>query len=83
LQPDIDLTQGATEIMIDTTLSDFRAGGLAAIGVDGGEAALVKITAVQADRLILAEPLALQLPATFVAARRITPRPSQTDWTIG
>jgi hypothetical protein len=75
LQPDTDLTQGATEIPLDTTLSDFRAGGLAAIGVDGGEAAVVEITAVQADRLILAEPLALQLPATSVAARRITLAP--------
>jgi hypothetical protein len=75
LQPDTDLTQGATEIMIDTTLSDFHAGGLAAIGVDGGEAVLAEITAVQVDRLVLAEPLALQLPATFVAARRITVAP--------
>jgi len=75
LQPDTDLTQGATEIMIDTTLSDFRAGGLAAIGVDGGEAALVEIATVQADRLILAEPFAPHLPATSVAARRITVAP--------
>jgi hypothetical protein len=75
LQPDTDLTQGATEIMIDTTLSDFRAGGLAAIGVDGGEAAVVEIATVQADRLILAEPLALLLPTTSVAARRITVAP--------
>ena len=75
LQPETDLTQGAMEILLDATLSDFRAGGLAAIGVDGGKAAVVEITAVQADLLILAEPLALQMPATSVAARRITVAP--------
>jgi hypothetical protein len=75
LQPDTNLTQGATEIPLDTTLSDFRAGGLAAIGVDGGESAPVEITAVQADRLILAEPLIWHLPAISVAARRITVTP--------
>jgi hypothetical protein len=75
LQPDTNLTQGATEIMIATTLSDFRVGGLAAIGVDGGEAAVVEIATVQLDRLVLAEPLSLQLPAISVAARRITVAP--------
>jgi hypothetical protein len=75
LQPDTDLTQGATEILLDATLSDFRGPGFAAIAVDGREAAVVEISAVQADRLILAEPLALQLPATSVAARRITVAP--------
>ena len=75
LQPDTDLAQGATEIMIDTTVSDFRAGGLAAIGIDGGAAAPVEIAAVQPDRLILAEPVALQLPATSMVARRITVAP--------
>jgi len=72
LQPDADLAQGAAEILIDTGVSDFRAGGLVAIAVDGGEAAVVEITAVQADRLILAEPLGQHLPALTVAARRIT-----------
>jgi len=75
VQPVADLAQGATEILLDTNVSDFRAGGLAAIAVDGSEAALVEITAVQADRLIVAEPLALQLPAMTVAARRITVAP--------
>jgi hypothetical protein len=72
VQPNADLAQGATEILIDTGVSDFRAGGLAAIGVDGGEAVPVEITTVQADRLMLAEPLGTQLPALTVAARRIT-----------
>jgi hypothetical protein len=75
LQPDADLAQGATEIMIDTTVSDFRAGGLAAIGIDGGAAAPVEIATVQPDRLILAQPVALQLPITSVVARRITVAP--------
>jgi hypothetical protein len=75
LQPDTDLTQGAIEILLDATLSDFRGPGFAAIAVDGREAAVVEISAVQADRLILAEPLALQLPTTSVAARRITVAP--------
>jgi hypothetical protein len=39
------------------------AGTAAAIAVDGGEAAAVAIASVQPDRLILAEPLVLQLPA--------------------
>lgn len=75
VQPVADLTQGATEILLNTSVSDFRAGGLAAIAVDGSEAALVEITAVQADRLTITEPLALQLPAMTVAARRITVAP--------
>lgn len=72
VQPVADLTQGATEVLIDTTVSDFRSGELAGIAVDGGEVAPVAIASVQPDRLILAEPLGLQLPATSVAARRIT-----------
>jgi hypothetical protein len=75
VQPVADLAQGATEILLNTNVSDFRAGGLAAIAVDGSEAALVEITAVQADRLIITEPLALHLPAMTVAARRITVAP--------
>ena len=72
VQPDADLAQGAAEVLLDTGVSDFRAGGLAAIAVDGGDAALAEIAAIQSDRLILAEPLILQLPALTVAARRIT-----------
>lgn len=75
LQPGADLAQGATEILLDTGLADFRAGGLAAIAVDGREAAAVAIASVQADRLILAEPLVLQLPSPVVAAPRITVAP--------
>jgi hypothetical protein len=75
LQPDAVLVQGATEIMIATGLSDFRAGGLAGIAVDGSAAAPVSIAAVQADRLILAEPLVLQLPAMSVGAARISVMP--------
>ncbi len=75
LQPGSDLAQGATEILIDTGVSDFRSGGLAAIAVDGGAAAPVAIASVQSDRLTLAEQLALQLPSPTVAARRITVAP--------
>jgi hypothetical protein len=72
VQPDADLAQGAAEVLMDTVVSDFRAGGLAAIAVDGGDAALAEIAAIQADRLILAEPLGTQLAAPTVAARRTT-----------
>lgn len=75
LQPGADLVQGAMEIMLDTGLGDFRAGGLAAIAVDGRDAAAATIASVQADRLILAEPLVLQLPSPAVAAPRITVAP--------
>ena len=75
VQPVADLTQGATEVFLDTSLSDFRAGKLAGIAVDGSNAAPVVIASVQPDRLNLAEPLALQLPAMAVVARRITVAP--------
>ncbi len=75
LQPNADLAQGATEILLDTGLSDFRSGELAAIAVDGREAAAVAIASVQPDRLILAEPLVLQLPSPALAAPRITVAP--------
>lgn len=78
LQPDADLAQGATEILIYTTVSDFRAGELAGIALDGRETASAVIVSVQTDRLILAEPLVLQLPAMTVAARRITVAPIRT-----
>jgi hypothetical protein len=74
-QPGSDLVQGASEILLDTGLSDFRGGDFAAIAVDGGAAAIVAIATVQADRLILADPLVLQLPDMLVAARRITVAP--------
>jgi hypothetical protein len=72
VQPDTDLAQGMIEILIDTGVSDFRAGKLAGIAVDGRDAAPVAIASVQPARLTLAEPLALQLPAMAVPARRIT-----------
>lgn len=75
LQPDADLAQGDTEILINTTVADYRAGSLVAIAVDGGDVAVPEIATVQADRLILTEPLALQLLAVTVAARRITVAP--------
>ncbi len=75
LQPEAALVQGATEIMIATGLSDFRAGGLVGIAVDGGAAAPIGIATVQADRLILDEPLVLHLPAMAVGAGRISVMP--------
>jgi hypothetical protein len=80
LQPGADLAQGASEIIIDTGLSDFRAGGLAAIAVDGRAAAPVSIASVQPDRLILAAPLDLAslgvaAGTTTVAAQRVTVAP--------
>ncbi|SMH51096.1 hypothetical protein [Maritimibacter sp. HL-12] len=72
LPPDADLAQGATEIPLDTTASDFRGGGLAAIAVDGGATVHVAIDTVETDRLVLSERLDQQLPALAVAARRIT-----------
>jgi hypothetical protein len=75
LQPVEDLAQGDSEVLLDTGSSDIRAPGLVALAVDGGDGVLVAIDAVQADRLILAEPLFLELPATMIAARRITVAP--------
>jgi hypothetical protein len=75
LQPTMDIAQGDSEVLLDTGLSDFRAQGLAALTVDGGDGVLVAIDAIQADRLILAEPLILTVSATTVAARRITVAP--------
>lgn len=75
LQPVADLAQGTTEILLDTGLADFRSGDLAALAVDGREAAAVAIASVQPDRLILAEPMVLQLPSPVVPAPRITIAP--------
>lgn len=75
LQPNADLVQGDTEILINTTVADYRAGDMVAIAVDGGDAAVMEIATIQADRLILAEPLVLQLPSPAVAAQRITVAP--------
>jgi len=75
LQPNAALAQGATEILLDTGVSDFRAGDMAAVAIDGREAATVPIASVQADRLILAEPVLLQLSGPTIAARRVTVAP--------
>jgi hypothetical protein len=75
MQPNKDLEQGDTEILMDTGRSEFRAGALAGIAVDGSDAASVAIAAVQPDRLALAEPLALLLPALTLAAQRTTVAP--------
>jgi hypothetical protein len=75
VQPSAELVQGATEVQLDTMVSDFRGGRLASIALDGGEAAPVEIASVHPDRLILAEPLIWQFPAISVAAHRVTVAP--------
>jgi hypothetical protein len=75
VQPDTDLAQGMIEIPLDTTVSDFRAPGFVAIAVDGREAVLASIAAIEADRIVLAEPLGTQLPTPSVAAPRIAVAP--------
>lgn len=75
MQPDADLAQGAVEVPIDTGVSDFRAGAAVGMAVDGGEVSLAEIASVQPDRLVLAEPLGVQLPAATVAAARIAVAP--------
>lgn len=75
VQPDADVAQGAAEIIVDTSLSDFRAEAAVGIAVDGGEVSLAEIASVQPDRLVLAEPLGPQLPAAMVAAARIAVAP--------
>jgi hypothetical protein len=77
VQPDTDLAQGATEILLDTTVSDFRAPGFVAIAVDGREAVLASIAAIEADRIVLAEPLGTQLPTPSVAAARLAIAPAR------
>ncbi|SEN76054.1 hypothetical protein SAMN04488003_13317 [Loktanella fryxellensis] len=75
LLPNADVTQETTEIAIDTTVADFRAVDTVAIAVDGRAASLAEIASVEADRLILAEPLGAQLPGTIVAAARVSIAP--------
>jgi hypothetical protein len=75
VQPMADVPQGATEIAVDTTLVDFRAGDAVVLAVDGREASLAEIASVEADRLILVEPLATQLSMAIVAALRIAVAP--------
>lgn len=75
VQPTADVTQGATEIVVDTSVADFRAGEAVAIAVDGREASFTEIAGVEADRLILSEPLGAQLPGAIVAAARVSIAP--------
>lgn len=75
VQPTGDLSQGATEIALDTTVADFWAGEAVAIAVDGRDAAMAEIAGVEADRLILIEPMNAQLPEPTVAALRVSIAP--------
>lgn len=75
VQPTGDVAQGATEIALDTTLADFRVEDALAIAVDGSDASVAEIAAMEADRLILVEPLVAQLPAATIAATRIAVAP--------
>lgn len=75
VQPTADVSQGATEIIVDTTVADFRAGEAVAVAVDGREASVTEIADVETDRLVLVEPLATQLPTANVVAARITVAP--------
>lgn len=75
LQPETALMQGGSEIIIHTGHSDFRAGELVGIAVDGSVASPIAIAAVQADRLVLTDPLGLQLPDVSVGAARISVMP--------
>ncbi|PQO22059.1 hypothetical protein C2I36_15035 [Rhodobacteraceae bacterium WD3A24] len=57
-----DLASGATEIAVNTTIADYRAGGKAAV-VDGvnmaaREAVFIDIDTVEAGKIVLASPLA-------------------------
>lgn len=79
VQPTADVVQGATEIVLDTGVADFRAGDAVAIAVDGREASLAEIADVEADRLILVEPVGAQLPAATVAATRIAVAPVRSS----
>jgi hypothetical protein len=75
VQPTGDVVQGATDIAVDTSVADFRAGDAVVLAVDGREASLAEIVDVEADRLILVEPLGARLPAAIVAASRIAVAP--------
>ena len=75
VQPTAEVAQGATEIVLDTGVANFRAGDAVAIAVDGREASVTEIAVVETDRLILVEPLGVQLLAATVAAARIVVAP--------
>ena len=67
LQPLADLVPGATEILLNTALSDFRAGASLAIAIDGGDAVQVQVAAVELSRVVLSAPLVL--PGVVVSSR--------------
>jgi hypothetical protein len=75
VQPTAEVAQGATEIAVHTAVADFRAGEAVVLAVDGRAASLAEIADVEADRLILVEPLGAQLPGAIVVASRIAVAP--------
>jgi hypothetical protein len=75
VQATADVMQGATEIAVHTAVADFRAGEAVVLAVDGRAASLAEIADVEADRLILVEPLGAQLPGAIVVASRIAVAP--------
>jgi hypothetical protein len=75
VQATADVMQGATEIAVRTAVADFRAGEAVVLAVDGRAASLAEIADVEADRLILVEPLGAQLPGAIVVASRIAVAP--------
>lgn len=83
VQPTADVVEGATEIIVETTVADFRAGDAVAIAFDGRDAAMAEIAGVEADRLMLVEPLGAQLPVSTVAAARITVAPVRSGLLTG
>jgi hypothetical protein len=79
-RPTVDLVQGEAEIHVAAGLAVFDvpsmgAPAFAAIAVDGGAAVQVEIEAIEPERLILAAPLAGELPSPIVKANRATIMP--------
>ncbi|MGF1660628.1 MAG: hypothetical protein ACFCUS_14490 [Rubrimonas sp.] len=73
-RPAVTLGSGDVAIALAAT-EDFAGAEHAALAVDGGEAALVALAAIEPDRLVLAERLGAALPAASVAAARIAVAP--------
>ncbi len=79
-QPTADLVQGSAEIHVPTELAAFDtpsigAHSFAAIAVDGSAAVQVEIAAIEPNRLVLAAPLAGELPAPTVKSTRVAVMP--------
>ncbi len=79
-KPTAGLVQGSAEIHMQTELAAFDnpsvgAPTLAAIAIDGGPAVQVEIAAIEPNRLILATPLAGELPAPTVKSTRVAVMP--------